>query len=416
MSVIAVDMTPVLPGGENGGAKIFTIELLKSFHSAAPYDKFLILTANWNHDELSCLDSFNMRRICVIRNRPPLRKMFRNFRLRKFETKLRNTHFFFKKIVQALPFHQKFLESYGVELFFCPLTAPNFFKKGIPLISIIYDLQHFDYPFLFSPEEFSARNYFYEELRCKANAIICISDYTRKKVIEYLNGIPDRCHTVHVNIHDRLSPADPNIAERHLRGLGIHQYPYLFYPANFWPHKNHRMLLTAYSLFLSRNRDLNLDLVFTGTLREMESRLKLDVKKMGLEKKVHFVGFISQDQLCSVWKGCEFLIFPSLYEGFGIPVLEAMALGKQVLCSNTTSLPEVAGNAALYFDPRKPEDIARCLDKIVRDQNLKNDLRSRGLKRASKFRKEDMVQNYLDIFRSALINPDKLACDTTGVL
>jgi len=80
---------------------------------------------------------------------------------------------------------------------------------------------------------------------------------------------------------------------------------------------------------------------------------------------------LPQEQLEAVWCGCEFLIFPSLYEGFGIPVLEAMSIGKPVLCSNTTSLPGVAGKAALYFDPRKPGDIVHCLERITREPGLR---------------------------------------------
>jgi hypothetical protein len=189
----------------------------------------------------------------------------------------------------------------------------------------------------------------------------------------------------------------------------------MFYPANFWPHKNHHMLLTAYGMFLPCNPDKKIDLVFTGALDDLQEELKDAVKRMGLTKRIHFLGFLPQDQLTAVWQGCEFLIFPSLYEGFGIPVLEAMSLGKPTLCSNTTSLPETGGDAALYFDPRKPGDIVQCLEQIVRDSALRKNLVNRGYQRVAGFRTEDMTRKYLDIFQSAIKDPVSFANEVTGV-
>jgi glycosyltransferase involved in cell wall biosynthesis len=181
----------------------------------------------------------------------------------------------------------------------------------------------------------------------------------------------------------------------HLRDLHIGVSPYLFYPANFWPHKNHHLLITAYGMYLSRNPGREMDLVFTGALDDARRDLQEKVRRMGLEQHVHFLGYLPDDQLTAVWKGCSFLIFPSLYEGFGIPVLEAMQFGKPVLCSNVTSLPEVAGDAALYFDPRKPAEIVHCLERIIGNGELSADLVNRGYERLSLFQSREMVTRYL---------------------
>jgi glycosyltransferase involved in cell wall biosynthesis len=131
------------------------------------------------------------------------------------------------------------------------------------------------------------------------------------------------------------------------------------------------------------------------------------MRRMGLERRVHFLGYLPEDQLIAVWKGCSFLVFPSLYEGFGIPVLEAMQFGKPVICSNVTSLPEVAGDAALYFDPRKPAEIVQCLERIIGNQELYADLVRRGYERLSHFQPQEMVEKYLQYINKVIDLPPK---------
>jgi hypothetical protein len=302
-----------------------------------------------------------------------------------------------------------------VDLLFCPFTAPTYSEPGVPTVSVIYDLQHRDLPQFFSPHEIGLRNAFMNEVSQQADHIICISDHVRQAVLKHLKTDPEKTHTVHVCIQSRLSTPHQKSVDTHRSDLGIGVRPYMFYPANYWPHKNHRMLLTAYGMFLSRNWDNNMDLVFTGALEDSEKELRYAVEQMGLTERAHFLGFLPQEQLEAVWYGCEFLIFPSLYEGFGIPVLEAMSIGKPVLCSNNTSLPEVAGDAALYFDPRRPEDIVKCLERVARDPSLRNDLVSLGHARAANFRTETMTRKYLEIFKSALGNPLPVTDGVTGI-
>ena len=415
MSLIAVDMTPVLPGGENGGAKIFAIELLRSFQKVAAEDHFLLLTASWNHEDLAILDGSNMSRLSVLtRQRPRPTSLTANYPglLRSGLSKIGR---YIRKGFHGSVTPGRLLGSRGVDLLFCPFTAATYAEPGIPTVSVIYDLQHRDFPQFFSPNEIGLRNGFMREVSQQADHIVCISEHVRQAVLEHLKTNPERTHTVHVSIQSRLSIPDPENVDRTRSGLGIGFRPYMFYPANYWPHKNHRMLLTAYGMFLSRNPDNNLDLVFTGALEDSEKELKRAVAQMGLKERVHFLGFLPQEQLESVWCGCEFLIFPSLYEGFGIPVLEAMSIGKPVLCSNTTSLPGVAGKAALYFDPRKAGDIVHCLERMTREPSLRNDLVSRGYSRAANFRSETMIDKYLDVFSSALGNSLPVSDGVTGI-
>jgi len=402
MTLIAVDMTPVLPGGENGGAKIFATELLRSFKEAAPEDHFLLLTSSWNHEDLTILDGPNMSRLCVLRGKRPDTKPLSAKYPGLLRRGLGRISRYIRRNLHTRVASGRLLGSQGVDLLFCPFTAPTYAEPGIPTVSVIYDLQHRDFPQFFSPNEIGVRNAFISEVSQQADHIVCISEHVRQAVLRHLRTDPKKTHTVHVCIQSRLSAPVQESIDSQLGDLGIDRRPYMFYPANYWPHKNHRMLLSAYGMFLSHNSENNLDLVFTGALEESERELKQAVYQMGLKERVHFLGFLPQHVLEAVWYACEFLVFPSLYEGFGIPVLEAMSIGKPVLCSNTTSLPEVAGNAALYFDPRKPKSIVESLECVTKDAQLKNDLANLGVDRSTHFCPEAMTRRYLEIFSTAL--------------
>jgi len=401
VALIAVDMTPLLPGGENGGVKLLALELLKGFQNQSPEHEFLLLTTSGNHQALAFLDGPRTRRLCVIDRHlaiPPVKpglpaRIVR--RLRRISRLLR------RQYRERRPWKGP-LSARGVDALFCPFTAPTYAEPKIPVISIVCDLQHKDYPQFFTPEELDLRESIFSEVGRRADAIICISESTRASVIQHLKVDPDRTRAIPVCIQSRLAASGTAVLSGELRELHIDERPYMFYPANFWPHKNHLMLVAAYGMFAARNPDCRLDLVFTGALDEAQRDLKHKVRCMGLERQGHFLGYLPEAQVTAVWKGCSFLIFPSLYEGFGIPVLEAMQFGKPVVCSKVTSLPEVAGDAALYFDPRKPFEMVQCLEKMIGDEALHADLIRRGDARLSSFRPEEMVKQYLQCIEAVI--------------
>ncbi len=414
MAVIAIDMTPMFPGGENGGAKLLALELIKGFQSSSGDNKFLILTASWNDQELACFDSSNTQRLCILKKDSPkaesslpflgvvelgLRKLYRSIKWQ-----------YSKQIHSHGPLHEN-----GVDVLLCPFAAPTYAEHGIPVVSVICDLQHKDYPQFFSDQEIRAREFFLGEVKSKADAIICISESTKKSVIHHLNTNPDKTFVIHICIQSRLARNDRSTVKRHLHDLRIDRRQYMFYPANFWPHKNHQMLITAYGMYVARNPKSKIDLVFTGSLDAAQQNVQDKITRMGLDKRIHFLGYLPEEQLTSVWQGCSFLIFPSLYEGFGIPVLEAMQFGKPVLCSNVTSLPEVAGDTALYFDPRKPADIVNCIEKITSDETLYSDLVQRGKGRLAHFQPEEMIKKYLQVIEKVAGYPRKFHDEVKGI-
>jgi glycosyltransferase involved in cell wall biosynthesis len=382
---IAIDVTPVLPGGDNGGIKLLLWELLKRF-SRRENEEYILLTASKNHD---LFNEFNMKRICVLDNsaaKPGLIKS-RIFNPLKKRLKLSRS--------------QGILQKNAIPVLFCPFAAPTFLEPGTTAVSVIADLQHFYYPYFFSKDELKNRNHFYERLRTQVDYVIAISEYTRKSIIEKLNFPPGKVTTIPIAI--QCQHPQPPVALLHsvLEKYDLLGKTYCLYPANFWPHKNHQMLVTAIAMFHQQYPAYDLHLVLTGEQLGSHDILVDSIKQMGIVDRVHFTGFLPGGELAAIWKQAHFLIHPGLFEGFGIPLIEAMRYEKPILASNVTSIPEVAGDAALYFDPRKPGQMVDTIRKIMEDRNLYERLVKRGREQLRKYDIEEMVNRYVEVLQQA---------------
>ncbi|MEO0968825.1 MAG: glycosyltransferase family 1 protein [Cyanobacteria bacterium J06639_18] len=396
---IAIDLTPLRPGGENGGAKVLVLSLLQQFQKLSPKHEFIILTASWNHSELIKYKTRNTSfKLVASQNTYPEVSVAKSGILFKVIIKIFNK--IISKLNLTLNRTNHVLKNQNIDLLFCPFSAPTYAHISIPLVAIAYDLQHLDYPFFFSVAEKQHRTNFWHNSIDKSQKIICISDFTRQSFIQKLNVPKEKLDVVPICIQERLPELADSIVGKYLASLKLAGKKYAFYPANYWQHKNHRFLLAAYGVYKRQFPDDSLDLVFTGALEHEEHQLREAVERMGLGEKVHFLGFLGEEALTSVWQSCECLIFPSLYEGFGIPVLEAMRFGKPVLCSNVASLPEVAGDAALYFNPRKLDEIVSALGQVTTDKALVEQLVNKGYQRLKLFNQQEMARQYLEIIET----------------
>lgn len=417
---IAVDLTPVLPGGDNGGAKLVAITLVQQLSRLLPDCTFTLLTSGKSHDELAFLDGPNVRRVCVIHQdqsddapeaaeraravRRGLKEWLGRFMtpgMRRKATAL-YTSLFYRRRIQRNGMKAVGPE-FDVDLIFCPFTAPLYVKPGTPIVSVIYDLQYLYYPQFFTPEERLSRDKTFRDACRLADRLVCISDYVRGTVLEHGDVAPEKVHTVHLSPAIQCKALPPESVEEVLGRFNLANDRFLLYPANFWRHKNHMMLLTAFGMYRNQHPESDLKLVLTGASVGRMGYLQEAVRTMGLQDWVVMPGFLPDDAFVSLLQSCRALIFPSLYEGFGMPVLEAMAAGKPVLCSNLTSLPEVAGDAALYFDPRKPAEICEAIERIESDPELRDSLIEKGDERVNAFgNAEDMARKYLAIFQDVV--------------
>jgi glycosyltransferase involved in cell wall biosynthesis len=161
--------------------------------------------------------------------------------------------------------------------------------------------------------------------------------------------------------------------------------PFILTVGDLQPRKNHLGLLKAFEETLRAHPHLTHKLVFVGKETWYSKDLHRAVERSGIKGRVHFTGFVEDSDLVSFYAGCELFIFPSFYEGFGLPILEAMACGRAVACSNTTAMPEVADGAGILFDPRSTAEMVRAIGDILLDSELRQRLERLGAQRASSF-------------------------------
>lgn len=409
LRTIVVDLTPVLPGGENGGAKVFVLELLRRLAERAPQTQFVLLTQAASHEELAALDCANIRRVMLLdRSNPPL---VRSLAARVSSHVLRYLPARPRRIAQRTLNRLKpilrrdrppaIVRELNADLLFCPFTAPTYFEPGIPTVSVIYDLQYKTYPEFFPEADVAQRDHTFVEASRRSTALVAISDYSRRVAIEHGHLDPAHIKTVHLHISQhslRGAARDETILDR----LKLKTGQYLIYPANFWKHKNHEMLLTAFGMARSSGLGDSVRLVCTGAPGARQQWLKQAAEDLGLGNRVLFPGYLANAELLALVTNSAGVVFPSLYEGFGLPVIEAMATGVPVACSNVTSLPEVAGDAAILFNPRIPDDIARAMISLAHDREMTARLAQAGDARASHFSNSKlMADQYWDVFEQA---------------
>jgi glycosyltransferase involved in cell wall biosynthesis len=394
---IVVDMSPLEPNGRNGGAGLVATALVHELSELVPHWRFTLLTADDSHAELAHLERQNVRRLCVYQ-RPPPRRLSRVLVDRVLPTRLRVQ---VKHVYHAVANRRskgRVFESLGTDLLLCPFTSSAYWQPRLPRVSIVYDLQHLTYPEFFSPEQRLNRGRHVAEALRNSCRLACISDYVRQTVLATCDVRADRVVTVPLGILREPSKGDPRVVE----GLGLQQRPFLLYPANFWPHKNHRRLFEALRIHRSDNPGTELALVCTGAPNELSRALAAETSA---SDNILFAGYVSEDQLAALLEAAVGLIYPTLYEGFGLPVLEAMAAGTPVICSRVASLPEVGGDAVRYCDPTDAHDIARAIG-ALQDQPTLLELARRGRARAARWgTARDMAGRYLELIEDVLRHP-----------
>ena len=246
----------------------------------------------------------------------------------------------------------------GIDVVHYPFTVPAP-PLSLPSVVTLHDLQHRDLPHLFSRQTRLFRRAAYDRAAQRANIAIVPSAFVRRRAEDLLGLDPSRVSVVpHGVDHAVFSPSE---AARE---------PFVLYPARVWPHKNHSRLLAAFALLRSSRPELTLVLTGTGT------------EALGGPPGVSARGVVSDAELVDLYRRASCVVFPSLYEGFGAPPLEAMACGTPVAASTAGSIPEVCGDAAVLFDPYDPEVIANGVAEAL---DRSDELSVAGVLRAARF-------------------------------
>jgi glycosyltransferase involved in cell wall biosynthesis len=402
---IGVNLLPLRPR-QIGGAEVYVRDLLAELLKRDVHE-YVLVTADYNHDTLPA-DSVRCRRVLFLRESGNaagrLRRMVRAV-ARRLQPRLwwldRRDRLLGRRGQRRADTLRDLIRRERLDLWFCPFTNLEPRICPVPAVITVHDVQHEYYPEFFHPDELRHRRHFYAESCAAADHVIAVSEFTRRCVLEKFDVDPTAVSVIWEAPGSDFDWRGARAREPFVRHKYALPARYVLYPANTWHHKNHRRLIEALGHYRDRYGE-ELVLVLTGVSKEGQASLESALDSSRLKGLARTLAYVPRDDLPGLYAGAACLVFPSLFEGFGIPLVEAMRTGCPIAASNVTSIPEIVGEAAVLFDPLDPADISRALAAILRDPAMATELARRGRARADRFSASRTAEKTLDVFEQVV--------------
>jgi glycosyltransferase involved in cell wall biosynthesis len=283
-----------------------------------------------------------------------------------------------------------------LDLYFCPFGALYPRPLPLPTVVTLADIQEVFYPEFFTVADRYMHDLHVPSSTHMADRVVTISNFSKSTIVRHHRVAEEKVIVAHLSADERYYQSE-QVARPLDRPLPDE---FIFYPANFWKHKNHDRLLQALSL-LQREKNLGIPVLFTGFEQANGYPLVEKTKEYGLQSTCHVLGYVSVEEMAYLYSRARMLVFPSLFEGFGIPLVEALAVGCPVVAADATAIPEVLGDAGLLFDPGSPRAMAEAIERVWWDAPLRQKMRALGKQRAQSFSAARTAQAHRAAFAEA---------------
>jgi len=285
----------------------------------------------------------------------------------------------------------------GCDLLHVPHYNAPLLHQGTMLVSIL-DLIHItDAAYRQSLKSWIYARPLLNLVARKAAHIITISEYSKTQIVDRLGVPASKVTAIYCGVNGEFQPMERGAASAAVSlGLGI-QEPYVLYVGSLKPYKNVSILMKAFAA-LRKRCDIPQRLVILGDDLKWKDSVASECARLGIAKETSFVSYVGQELLPKIYAAADLLVMPSRIEGFGLPVLEAMACGTPVICSRAASLPE----AVVYFDPANPNELALAMERVLASTELQQDLRRKGLARARLFSWEESTRKHAELYQRML--------------
>jgi len=271
---------------------------------------------------------------------------------------------------------------------FGPFNLP----KKIKRITIIHDLTPIIFPHFHRFHSQLLQRIFLKRILKKSNLIIANSSHTKKDIIKHYPFTEKKVHSILLGKNNKFKP---NYNSNKINRFKIEANKYFLYLGTIEPRKNLILLLEAYTLFLQKS-NASIKLVIAGSKGWKNNEFNNAIKNHPFKENIVLTGYIEQESLNQLYTNALAFIYPSFYEGFGLPILEAMTCGCPIICSNTSSMPEVVGNSGLLFNPHSANELLKQLNHII-EKNTKSKLSKESLKQSEKFSWDIFAKKFISI-------------------
>jgi glycosyltransferase involved in cell wall biosynthesis len=275
-------------------------------------------------------------------------------------------------------------------------------------VASVYDLVWRLFPETTERRYYLMQSLFAERSICQADRVVCDSQSTQHDLLRILAVPPEKTMVIYPGVLPNYWPRDPKSSARDMANKHRTSENYICTVGTVEPRKNIVGLVETVRLLRAQG-DFNSQLLIVGGSGWRNSNIYESVSKAGLtEREVKFLGYLPEEDLPALYSGARTFVLPSLYEGFGIPLIEAMACGTPVVASNASSIPEVVQDAGILVSPSRPQEFADAIARLESDPALRSRLVERGIRRANDFRYENSARQLLQVFEEAAVEARKL--------
>jgi len=290
----------------------------------------------------------------------------------------------------------------------------------VPIVASVHDVSDLEFPQYFTPFRAWQLRHTVKRTVKAAACVLTPSEFSRTCILRHYALDESKVVVVHNAVSSHFRPIERDVARAAVHRTMLQRarvqqtmaqrpmvqgasklgpnVPFVLTVGDLQPRKNHLGLLRAFEEVLRAYPQLPHHLLFVGKETWYSKELHAAVLKYGIAERVHFTGFVEDDELVHFYAACDLFVFPSFHEGFGLPILEAMACGRAVACSNSSAMPEVADSAALLFDPHSTQAIGQAIKDILLDAELRTRLERLGSQRAAAFSWEKAAEQTLNAY------------------
>lgn len=322
----------------------------------------------------------------TLRRVPPLRSLWRKF----------------CDMTDRVPASDGFVESQKFDVVHFP--TQDAYLTELPSIYQPHDLQHLHYPEFFSKAEFALRERHYRAF-CDQATFVCVhAEWTKQDIINCYGLTPGKVAVIKWGtVFDAYETPTARSCEITAAKYNLPSQ-FFFYPAVTWPHKNHEIIIRALRV-LKGKHNLTPNVYCTGASTPFRRTLHRMARELGVFQQMHYLGFVSPDDLQTIYGAATALVYASRFEGFGLPILEAFHAGVPVVCSNASVLPEIAQDGAVYFNPESPDELATQMKIMLENHEARRCLVNKGKRVLSQYSFQDTASAFQALYVQSAIQP-----------